>query len=197
MNMKQITKQTNKMVYNELNVELKTHRFEFSKEIENDLREFSRIHKYDERKQLKECWQEWINIESNKQAIKNESDRLLNMGYKGDAVKKMFTSIRYYYMKKKPDNKDNKKQYRKIYTSLSPIILELIDNHIINQIKQKSENNICNFIPSIAYLEFCKEYQYELLDEIKILKDVLDDEEIINKLKKTYKNRYQNIKKHG
>ena len=195
--MKQITKQTNKMVYNELNVELKTHRFEFSKEIENDLREFSRIHKYDERKQFKESWQEWINIESNKQTIQNESHRLLNMGYKGDAVKKMFTSIRYYYMKKKPDNKDNKKQYRKIYTSLSPIILELIDNHIINQIKQKSENNICNFIPSIAYLEFCKEYQYELLDEIKILKDVLDDEEIINKFKKTYKNRYQNIKKHG
>jgi len=195
--MKQITKQTNKMVYNELNVQLKTHRFEFSKEIENDLREFSRIHKYDERKQLKESWQEWINIESNKRFIKNESDRLLSMGYKGDAVKKMFTSIRYYYMKKKPDNKDNKKQYRKIYTSLSPIILELIDNHIINQIKQKSENNICNFIPSIGYLEFCKEYQYELLDEIKILKDVLDDEEIINKFKKTYKNRYQNIKKHG
>jgi hypothetical protein len=101
--MKQITKQTNKMVYNELNVQLKTHRFEFSKEIENDLREFSRIHKYDERKQLKESWQEWINIESNKRVIKNESDRLLSMGYKGDAVKKMFTSIRYYYMKKNLD----------------------------------------------------------------------------------------------
>lgn len=188
------------MVYNELNVQLKTHRFEFSKEIENDLREFSQIHKYDERKQLKDSWQEWINIESNKRAIENESDRLLNMGYKGDAVKKMFTSIRYYYMKKnsnKKEEEETNKQYRKIYTSLSPIILELIDNHIINQIKQKSENNTCNFIPSIAYLEFCKEYQYELIDEIKILKDVLDDTEIINKFKKTYKNRYQNIKKHG
>jgi hypothetical protein len=186
------------MVYTALNVELKTHRFDFSKEIENDLRDFARIHQYDERKQLKENWQIWINVEPNKTAIQNESDRLFEMGYKGDIIKKMFTSIRYYYMKKKPDAKEeNGKQNRKIYISLSPILLELIDNHIINQIKQKSKNNICNFIPSSAYLEFCKEYQYELLDEIKILKDVLDDEEIINKFKKTYKNRYQTIKKHG
>ena len=185
------------MVYTELNVELKTHRFDFSKEIENDLREFARIHQYDERKQLKESWQEWISVESNRNNIKNESDRLLKMGYNGDVVKKMFTSIRYYYMKKKSNKKEeeNRKQYRKIYISLSPILLELIDDHIINLIKKNSKNNICNFIPSSAYLEFCKEYQYELLDEIKILKDVLDDAEIINKFKKTYKNRYQNIKK--
>ena len=182
----------------ELNIELKTHRFDFSKEIEHSLREFASIHQYDERKHLKECWQEWINMEPNRTSIENETNRLLQIGYHGDIIKKMFTSIRYYYMKKKQNPKkeeDDNKPNRKTYTSLSPIILELIDKHILSGIKKNSKNNVCNFIPSKAYLEFCKEHQTELMDEIKILKDILDEIEIISKFKKTYKNRYQNIKK--
>ena len=190
------------------NILLKTYRYDFSEEIEYKLREFASIHQYDERKQIKESWKKWINEEPKKTEIENETKRLNQLGYTGDVLTKMYTSIRYYYMKKKPtkdqkeDNDDNdddddeskEKKPRKRYINVSPIILELIDNHILSEIKKCSKNNISSYVPSNAYLDFCKEHQTNIMDEIILLKDVLNEDEIIIKFKKTYKNRYQNIK---
>ena len=184
----------------EQTMKFKTHRYDFSKEIEYKLREFAKIHENSERKQTK---QEWIKLtEQHDESIKEEEERLKKCGYEGDVKTKMFTSIKYYYMKKNKTNKTNKKdtkektEKRKKYISLSPFMLEIIDNHIMKEINHNMNVNsgIINIEPSAAYLNFCKENQLQIVEEIKILKEQMDQTEIAIKLKKTYKNRYQNKK---
>jgi hypothetical protein len=181
----------------EQNLIFKTHRYDFTKEIEYKLREFAKKHKNDERKHTKLEWIKWT--EENSQYIKEEESRLKKCGYEGDVKTKMFTSIKYYYMKKNKKEKKEKKEKpekRKKYISLSHLMLETIDNHIMKEINHNMEKNgvLINIEPSAAYLNFCKENQTEIVEEIKILKEQMDQNEIATKLKKTYKNRYQNKK---
>ena len=180
----------------EQNIKFKTHRYDFSKEIEHILREFAKTHQTSERKYTKQEWIKWT--EENAQIIKEEEERLKKCGYEGDVKTKMFTSIKYYYMKKnKKGTKEQEEKTikRKKYVCLSPFMLEIIDNHIMKEINHNMEKNgIINIEPSSAYLNFCKENQLQIVEEIKILKEQMDQNEIAIKLKKTYKNRYQNKK---
>jgi len=195
----------------EQNIKFKTHRYDFSKEIEYKLREFAKTHENGERKHTKQEWIKWT--EENSESIKEEESRLKKCGYEGDVKIKMFTSIKYYYMKKakketketketkeKKETKDQeekteKTEKRKKYVSLSPLMLETIDNHIMKEINHNMEKNgLINIEPSSAYLNFCKENQLQIIEEIKILKEQMEQNEIATKLKKTYKNRYQNKK---
>jgi hypothetical protein len=183
----------------EQNIKFKTHRYDFSKEIEYKLREFAKTHENGERKHTKQEWIKWT--EENSESIKEEEARLKKCGYEGDVKIKMFTSIKYYYMKKgKKETKETKDQEektekRKKYVSLSPLMLEIIDNHIMKEINDNMEKNgLINIEPSSAYLNFCKENQLQIIEEIKILKEQMAQNEIATKLKKTYKNRYQNKK---
>jgi hypothetical protein len=180
----------------EPNIKFKTHRYDFSKEIEYKLREFAKTHENGERKHTKQEWIKWT--EENSESIKEEEARLKKYGYEGDVKTKMFTSIKYYYMKKaKKETKEPEetKEKRKKYVSLSPLMLEIIDNHIMKEINDNMEKNgLINIEPSSAYLNFCKENQLQIIEEIKILKEQMAQNEIATKLKKTYKNRYQNKK---
>jgi hypothetical protein len=183
----------------EQNIKFKTHRYDFTKEIEYKLREFAKIHEDSERKQTKQEWIKWT--EQHGESIKEEEERLKKCGYEGDVKTKMFTSIKYYYMKKakketkKTKEPEEKTEKRKKYVSLSPLMLETIDNHIMKEINHNMEKNgLINIEPSCAYLNFCKENQLQIIEEIKILKEQMDQNEIATKLKKTYKNRYQNKK---
>jgi hypothetical protein len=180
-------------------MKFKTHRYDFTKEIEYKLREFAKTYENSERKQTKQEWIKWT--EQHGESIKEEEARLKKCGYEGDVKIKMFTSIKYYYMKKdkkaKKETKDQeeKPEKRKKYISLSPLMLETIDNHIMKEISHNMEKNgLINIEPSSAYLNFCKENQLQIIEEIKILKEQMDQNEIATKLKKTYKNRYQNKK---
>jgi hypothetical protein len=183
----------------EQNIKFKTHRYDFSKEIEYKLREFAKKHENDERKHIKQEWIKWT--DQHEESIKEEEERLKKCGYEGDLKTKMFTSIKYYYMKKDKKNKkgtntqEEKTEKRKKYVSLSHSMLETIDNHIMKEINHNMEKNgLINIEPSSAYLNFCKENQLQIIEEIKILKEQLNQNEIATKLKKTYKNRYQNKK---
>jgi hypothetical protein len=184
----------------EQTIKFKTHRYDFSKEIEYKLREFAKTHENSERKQTKQEWIKWT--DQHEESIKEEEARLKKCGYEGDVKTKMFTSIKYYYMKKaKKETKETKDQEekpekRKKYVSLSPYILETINNHIMKEINHNinAESGFINIEPSSAYLNFCKENQLQIVEEIKILKEHMDQNEIATKLKKTYKNRYQNKK---
>jgi hypothetical protein len=187
----------------EQNLKFKTHRYDFSKEIEYKLREFAKTHQTSERKHTKQEWIKWT--EEYAESIKEEEERLKKCGYEGDVKTKMFTSIKYYYMKKNKTNKkepeetketEEKPEKRKKYISLSPCILETIDNHIMKEINHNMnvDSGFINIEPSAAYLNFCKENQLQIIEEIKILKEQMDQTEIATKLKKTYKNRYQNKK---
>jgi hypothetical protein len=186
----------------EQNLKFKTHRYDFSKEIEYKLREFAKIHENSERKYTKQEWIKWTH--QHEESIKEEEERLKKYGYEGDVKTKMFTSIKYYYMKKDKKDKKNKKgtntqeektEKRNKYISLSHSMLENIDNHIMKEINHNMEKNgLINIEPSSAYLNFCKENQLQIIEEIKILKEQMDQNQIATKLKKTYKNRYQNKK---
>ena len=75
------------------NLPIVIYRFKFTEEFMEDLYKFSKIHQYDDRKDFKEAWKVWT--KENENIINDEMRRLLNLGYEGDVLDKMFKSARY------------------------------------------------------------------------------------------------------
>ena len=161
-------------------------RFKFSDIIIEHMKEFARIHKFDERNDFKEAWDLWT--QTNADIITDESKRLTNIGFTGDINDKMYKSVRYYY-RKKSNIKHEPKQRRK-YTSIGKDVLVIIDRHITNNIEQNED-----FKPSEGFSDFIKN-NTEVIEPTfgKLEGEGLGKEEIDNKFKKTYKNRYFIIK---
>jgi hypothetical protein len=163
------------------------YRYKFSEVFVEELYKFSKIHQYEERKYFKESWNIWT--EENKELIECEMKRLKILGYDGDINDKMYKSARYYFRKKSTEKKAPRE--RRDYVSNSKELRDAMDYHISNNIKNK------NFKPSDGFDDFCKNNIKLLTDEIKILcnSGMDDPNEIKNKFKKTYKNRYFMIMK--
>jgi hypothetical protein len=158
------------------------YRFKFTEEFMEDLYKFSKIHQYDDRKDFKEAWKVWI--EENESIIDEEMRRLLNLGYEGDVLDKMFKSARYYFRKKSTEKKEPRQ--RRHYISVNRDLLDAMDNHI--------EDNIYddNYQPKTGFITFCKDNEALLKETIsKIFEQGIKDSQLIeDKIKKTYKNRY-------
>ena len=169
---------------NERNNELPIliYRFKFTEEFMEELYNFSKIHQYDERKDFKEAWKTWM--EENETIIDEEMRRLLNLGYEGDVLDKMFKSARYYFRKKSTEKKEPKQ--RRQYISVNRELLDVMDNHI--------EENIYveDYQPKTGFITFCKDNETLLKDTIsKIFEQGIKESQMIEeKIKKTYKNRY-------
>lgn len=195
------------------NIMLSTYRYDFSESIAETLAEFAKIHIYDERIVFKESWSKWIQEDELSMQIKEETNRLKTAGYEGDVLDKMFKSARYYYRKKKPENQQQKQQKNQQqpsekttkYSGFGSEFLELINANILQQINNTtnilstpSTPSVSIISPAEAYVNFCNTYRNEILAELIALKnrsnDLLDSEKIAIKLKKTYKNRYYNIR---
>lgn len=183
-------------------------RHTFSQEMVAELEKFSKTHLNTERKEMKEKWQEWIKEERIAAQIAREKDRMEKEGYTGsmdDILYKMYFSVRYYFQKK--INKDdiiieeeeeyeeeektgifNKKRYR-----FSSEFLKYTDDYIKTQNLEKSPiDNFMEFMnisKSVLLEEIIKIKSYYELKEI----DKAASEEIFNKIKKTYRNRYYKI----
>ena len=157
------------------------HRYKFTQLFMDELYKFSKVHQYDERKLFKESWTIWI--EESHELIKNEEDRITKLGYEGDVLDKMFKSARYYFRKKtsiKPDPKERRK-----YVSLNKEILEEMDKDILRGLNNKK------FKPSEGFDNFCEKNTDLIKKEIELLLDKkIESEDILLKIKKTYKNRY-------
>ena len=106
----------------------KTYRFKFTDDFLNNLKEFSRIHRFDDAAAFKDNWNTWC--EDNKEIIKVECDVLKAKGYEGDALVKMYKSVRYYFKNKSTEKKDVKK--RRQYVGLNPEFREAVYEHIAN-----------------------------------------------------------------
>jgi hypothetical protein len=158
------------------------YRYKFTDDFTNELYKFSKIHQYDHRKDFKEAWAIWI--EENEEIIISEVRRLTELGYDGNVIDKMFTSARYYFRKKSTEKKEPKE--RRAYISVSKKLLDAIDLHLKNVI------NNADFKPSNGFDMFCKKNIGLLKEEVTQLckNGFTDSEEIKNKIKKTYKNRY-------
>ena len=157
-------------------------RYKFSNDFTKQLYQFSKIHQYDHRKDFKEAWTIWI--EENEDLINTEVKRLTELEYKGDILDKMFKSARYYFRKKSTEKKEPKK--RRNYVGIQSDLLEAMDKHIISNKKNS------DYKPSSGFDEFCKQYIELLTNEVTSLfkSGITNSEEIKNKIKKTYKNRY-------
>ena len=160
------------------------YRYKFTDEFMVDLYQFSKIHQYDDRHDFKEAWKIWM--EENEEIIEQEIRRITELGYRGEIIDKMFKSARYYF-RKKPLTNEKEQQKRRVYTGLSKNLLYVMDQHIMNNLTNENQNK-----PSITFLDFCKENKQllgeEILELIKV--GIKDQTEIMNKIKKTYKNRY-------
>ena len=161
-------------------------RYKFTEAFMSILYIFSKIHQYDERNDFKEAWTVWI--EENIDDIKIESQRLTELGYKGDSLDKMFKSARYYFRKKSIIKVEPKK--RGEYISLDSVLLNAMDRHISENIYKK------DYQPKIGFVEFSTANIEILKASITKIcyKGVTDIKIIQEKIKKTYKNRYFIIK---
>ena len=146
-------------------------RYKFSEEFTKPLYQFSKIHQYDHRK-------------DNEDLVNKEIIRLTELDYKGDIIDKMFKSARYYFRKKSTDKKEPQK--RRVYVGIQSELLAAMDTHIISNKKNQE------YKPSNGFDDFCKQYIDLLKIEVTNLckSGIKDPEDIKNKIKKTYKNRY-------
>ena len=159
------------------------YRYKFSNDIMTMITEFAKIHQFDERKIYKENWIKWV--DENNDSITDEITRLTRLGYDGDIPDKMFKAGRYYFRKKNmTDNK--KQQIRRSYITMSSDILDAMDTHIGLSIKND------DFSPASGYIHFCINHVALLEIEINRLcsETTIKANEMIDKVKKTYKNRY-------
>ena len=165
---------------NDVNINI--YRYKFTEDFTNEMYKFSKIHQYDHRKDFKEAWEIWL--EDNDEIASGEVRRLTNLGYDGDILDKMYKSARYYFRKKSTEKKAPQK--RRAYQSVQKDLLESMDDHIKCHINEE------DYKPSEGFDRFCKENIDLLKEEVSILckNGFTNSEEIKQKIKKTYKNRY-------
>ena len=187
-------------------------RFKLNEDIIEMINRFAKIHQFDDRKMYKEEWSKWFN--ENNVLFEEEISRLTRLGYIGNIEYKMFNAGRYYFRKKKAvvviteeekkkDNvvvvEDKKIKIPRLYISADKNMLDAMDNHIrasLNNDDDKNNNKL--FAPASGYNDFCKTHTALLSTEIKRIYNTFDNLElkkeisafIIQKIKKTYKNRY-------
>ena len=163
----------------------KTYRFKFSKDFLENLKEFTRIHKFDNAKVFKENFNEWK--DENKDVIRREVLYMRNIGYEGDVIEKMYKSARYYF-KNKSDEKVKPKKRRQ-YIGIDIILKDKMDEFIQNKLNGKGETPK----PADAYTEFIENSSNKLIlssEKTRLISFGLDEEGVNKKFKKTFKNRY-------
>jgi hypothetical protein len=163
------------------NIVAAIYRYKFTQDFMDELYKFSKVHQYDDRAAFKEAWEEWV--EDEEKLIETETTRLQELGYDGDILDKMFKSARYYF-RKKSTSKPEPKQRRK-YIGVQKEFLDIMDSHISRGLTND------DYKPSDGFNNFCINNVDSLKTEVaRLLENEVDSNEIMNKIKKTYKNRY-------
>lgn len=156
-------------------------RYKFTDDFMAELNRFAKIHQYDERKDFKEAWTQWL--DDYEDEVSQEVRRLVGLGYEGNIIDKMFKSARYYFRKKSAVKSEPKQ--RREYVSLDKKVLESMDIHIETNMDDE------DYQPKSGFVDFCKENEDMLKEAIQqMLAKGLQGEDIQDKIKKTYKNRY-------
>ena len=94
---------------------MKIHRFKCSPELNQEIMNFSEIHKFDIDETLLEQFEGWL--EQHKDLVTREAEFLRRHEYEDPIETKIFKSIKYYYIKKftkEPEKKKVKKKAQKI-----------------------------------------------------------------------------------
>ena len=153
------------------------YRFKFSSQISDELDSFVSINKFCVPEDFRDNWDKWT--ETNKELIDNEIIRLKKLGYVGNVIDKMYRSARY-YLKNKSDIKELSK--RKKYIRLSKTFREYMDCHV--------DRIINNMKPSDGLDLFINMGIVKKMIKDEMVAKKINKEEITNRVKKMYKNRY-------
>lgn len=146
---------------------MKIHRFKCSPELNQEIMNFSEIHKFDEDETLAEHFKEWM--ERHTELIEREEAFLRRHDYDDKIESKIFKSIKYYYIKKYTEKSETKKTKRKEAQKIDPLIMKAIKDDLTRQFGLDPD-----FKPSSTYEAF----------------KTTDDPMI----KKSYKNQYYQMK---
>lgn len=166
-------------------------RFEFSDALTDHLTAFAKLHQYDDRKTYKEAWAEWMANAEIATLFNADAARLKYLGYAGDVEDKLYKSGRYYFRGKKSQentggaNGANEMSRSRKYIMLGRELLTAMDEHIERGLRQN------DYTPAKGFAEFCQLGIASYHIEVARLSEVMSSgEDVRDKLKKTYKNRY-------
>ncbi len=154
------------------------HRFKCSKELNDEIIQFSQVHKFDSKDVLEEQWDTWMKTDKMLEIIENEKSYLQRHHYNSEIDVKIFKSIKYYYIKKflKPEQKKESSQR---FVNRLPIELKnMIQQDILNNFEEDS-----TFKPSDTYETFKNKLSPEMMHLVPE-----------NAIKKCYKNQYYQLK---
>lgn len=175
----------------------KTYRYKFSDHINDLLLEFSQQHKFDSKDDFKENWDIWTS--EHHDDITGERERLVELGYTGNIINKMYKSVRYYYCKKHTTHKE-KQNKRKKYITKNPDFIETIDHfikrHFVYETQTNKKNNnyaTYDLKPSKGWDKFKELFEKEVKQEVERIRqedDLITDDNAEQKIKKTFNNRY-------
>jgi len=170
-----------------------TYRFKFNKEMLNNIREFSKLHSNDSCDEFAEAFYEWVN--TNKALIDSETNRMENLGFKGNIEKKIYKSARYYFK-----NKTKKRNQIIIPTKTNTSTIPYIPRNppFFNLMETYIKGNPIK--ASVLYKQFINEtdetIQSEIQKEVYRLSNFnLSHEQCMKKLHKTFDNAYYKLKK--
>jgi hypothetical protein len=159
------------------------YRYKLSPNIQDLIKDFTRIHNLDDRQQFKENWEVFLN--NNRTIIQNEEERLKKLSYKKDIKVMMYKSARYYYLpiinNTIQTNNTKRKEYISFSNDFNKFIQRIVTQHISDNIK-----------PSEGFKNLL-ENNYEIINtEIKNYQEKHDVTivDINTKIKKIYKNKY-------
>ena len=170
-------------------------RFKLSDNVMESINQFAIKNKSLDRKMYKEEWNKWMEL--NERIVNEEIKRMNNLGYNECVKDKMFKAGRYYFRKKAPqamkahaheEQAHEEQAYKRQYIKLTSDMLDSIDSHIKRNIMNK------DYTPANGHKQFCLN-NIDILREEKKRIDMNNIDEFLEKIKKTYKNRYFIINK--
>lgn len=166
-----------------------TYRFKLNSEFLSTIKEFSLKYRNYDSRDFKKMFAEWVEI--NNIAICMEERRLVNLGYVGDFVKKIYKSARYYYKNKPLSSTKYTRKTNVSYIPRNPEFYAVVENYILKYNMKQSclYNQFIHEIDPIIVSEISKEFK-------RLQTFQLNDEECFKKVKKSFNNIYYKCKHH-
>ena len=186
-------------------MEFKRYRFDFTEKVKLMLADFANMNKNTTRKEFTEAWNTWLSHETIKSLLESERGRMESEGFEGDVLDKMFKSARYYH--KKRDTNINPQERSnagiKCKNRFSRGFLSEMDEYIQMQLMDinnvvKNNGKIMNTLSQAeAYNIYCNGNRDQILSEFMLIKNQRGEltMDMVEKLKKTYKNRFYSARK--
>jgi hypothetical protein len=175
----------------------RTFHFRLATSVEAAISAFSAHHRNAARLVYKGAWASWL--EQHREMVDGETERLRQEGYCGDAVDKMYKAGRYYFGRAKLERQESpplepreeKEHLPHRYSRLCKPMLLAMDVHILDLLGRPA------WSPQRGLLAFLVEARGLLGDEMLRMESGygMSREAAAEKLKKTYKNRFQKARR--